>query len=602
MAVADAPNRNHAFAAALFEELARSRIRDVCLCPGSRSTPLAVATATTPELHCWTHIDERAAAFFALGLSKAKRAPVALICTSGTAAANFLPAVVEAHHAKVPLLVLTADRPPELRDWGAGQTIEQLKLYGSHTRWFAEVAIPEEAGDALRYARSLAVRAVSEATGRPAGPVHLNLPFREPLEPVVVPSEMPADLTRRDPLAANGRIGRVYANVAQGALVPDVDTVAALARLVCDHPRGVVACGPLDDRRGVVEAIANFSREAGWPILADAASQLRRGPHAADAPIVANADLLLRDETFARSHAPHVVLRIGAPPTSKALRLWTERHTPEHVVLIDPDGGWNDPSHLASSVIRVEPATLLDAVCNALPARARRDRGIWLREFAEADARAESAVRRCLADEEALLEPRAVRELSDALPDDTVLYVSNSMPVRDLDTFLAISARKLRILCNRGANGIDGMVSSALGAAAAECGHVVLLTGDLAFLHDLTGLVAGCRHGLRATVVVFNNDGGGIFSYLPIAAYGEAVRFEQNFRTPMGIDFGPAAQSFGAAFTRVGSWEHFRAALKESLRAPVVSVIEVPVDRDRSVAHHRDVQRAVADALGDNAP
>jgi 2-succinyl-5-enolpyruvyl-6-hydroxy-3-cyclohexene-1-carboxylate synthase len=596
-AVADAPNRSHAFATALFEELARAGVRDVCLCPGSRSTPLAVATAQQPALRCWTHVDERSAGFFALGLAKAKRAPVALVCTSGTAAANFLPAVVEAHYARVPLLLLTADRPPELREWGAGQTIDQTNLYGRHVRWESEVALPEASGGGLRYARALACRAVETARGRPAGPVHLNLPFREPLEPIRVPGDVAPDLAERDPLAAAGRPGRAFAAVALPELAPGAETIDAVAELVRRHPRGVIACGPLDADTELAAAVARLGRAAGWPILADPTSQLRRGAHVADAPVIATSDLFLREEAFAARRKPDVILRIGATPTSKALRSWTLRHAPEHLLLVDPDGAWNDPCHLASQVLRVDPAALCAAVCDGLAEGDAAPRGAWLADFAAADRRTSAAVERCLAEEESLLEPRAVRELDKALPDGSLLYVSNSLPVRDLDAFLPASTRPLRVLSNRGANGIDGMVSSALGAAAADCGRVVLLTGDLAFAHDLGGLLAARRHGLRATIVLLNNDGGGIFSFLPIAAYGDAVRFEENFRMPLGVDFAPAAQSFGVHFTRAVSWEHFRAAVKESASAASTSVIEVPVDRDRSVAHRREIQRAVREAL-----
>jgi 2-succinyl-5-enolpyruvyl-6-hydroxy-3-cyclohexene-1-carboxylate synthase len=292
-----------------------------------------------------------------------------------------------------------------------------------------------------------------------------------------------------------------------------------------------------------------------------------------------------------------VIVHIGATPTSKALRLWTLRHAPEHLVLVDPDGAWNDPSHLASQVLRVDPAALCDAVCEGLAKSSAPPRSGWLEDFAAADRQTAAAVEHCLSEEESLFEPRAVRELAQALPDGSLLYVSNSMPVRDLDAFLPASPRPLRVLCNRGASGIDGMTSSALGAAAADRGHVVLLTGDLAFAHDLGGLLAARRHGLRATIVLLNNDGGGIFSFLPIAAYGDAVHFEENFRMPLGVDFAPAAESFGVRFTRIGSWEHFRAAVKESASGAGTSVVEVPVDRDRSLAHRGEIQRAVGEAL-----
>ena len=596
-AVAAAPNRSYAFTTAFFEELARAGVRDVCLCPGSRSTPLAVATAQQPELRCWTHIDERSAAFFALGLAKARRAPVALVCTSGTAAANFLPAVVEAHYAAVPLLLLTADRPPELRDRGAGQTIDQLHLYGRHVRWFAEAALPSADGEMLRYARALASRIVGVAKRRPAGPVHLNLPFRKPLEPQSVPGDVAPDLRERDPLAAVGRDEGPFTDVIEPLAVPPPAAVASIAELMRAHRRGVIACGPIDAQPGLAAAVSGLARRTGWPVLAEPTAQLRCGPHTADAAIIATSDLFLRDETFAADHAPDVVLRIGATPTSTSQRRWIERHAPPHLLLIDPEHAWNDPSQLASQVLAVDPTRFCLDVSGELDSGRIAAGNPWLEAFVDADRRASAAIEAVLAGDDGLLEPRAVREIAAALPDDALLYVSNSMPVRDLDAFLPVSTRPLRVLCNRGANGIDGMISSALGAAAANCGHVVLLTGDLAFAHDLGGLMAARRHGLSATMVVFNNDGGGIFSYLPIAEYADEVDFEANFRTPLGIDFEPATATFGVHFTRVASWAHFRAALKESADTAATSVIEVPIDRDRSVSHHRAIESAVGAAI-----
>ncbi|UCE84927.1 MAG: 2-succinyl-5-enolpyruvyl-6-hydroxy-3-cyclohexene-1-carboxylic-acid synthase, partial [Deltaproteobacteria bacterium] len=370
----------------------------------------------------------------------------------------------------------------------------------------------------------------------------------------------------------------------------------ALARA---HPRGVIACGPLDSTPDLAEAILELAAAARWPVLAEPTSQLRCGSHADGALVVSHADALLRDAAFAAAHAPDVVLRFGSAPTSKALRLWLERHAPPHVLLVDPDGGARDPSHLASEVLRLDPAPLCSRLARAVAgARSKPADARWLRAFEDAERRAAAAVERCLAADDALLEPRVIRELGAALPDGALLYVSNSMPVRDLDGFLPRSPRRLRVLCNRGANGIDGMVSSALGAAAAHDGPSVLLTGDLALLHDLGGLYAARRHALALTLVVLNNDGGGIFSYLPIAAHGDAVDFEANFRTPHGLDFAPACRTFGVRHTRVGSWEHLRFALKESLGSGCSSLIEVPIDRDRSLAHHRAIERAVADALG----
>ncbi len=595
--VAAAPDAREAFVAAFFDELQRSGVDHVCVSPGSRSTPLAVAAARCSGLRCWSHLDERSAGFFALGLARASAAPVALVCTSGTAAANYLPAVVEAHYARVPLLVLTADRPPELREWGAGQTIDQLALYGRHVRRFVELPVPEPGPGPLRYARSLACRAVAEAMGPPAGPVHLNWPLREPLEPVS-DRHGAVDFAAGDTLAGVGRPSRPYAEVRIATPRVSEEQRSELVALVRGHERGVVVCGPAPPVPGLAQAVAELARKAGWPMLADATSQLRRGPHCANGPVIAHADLLLRDAEFAAGHAPEVVLRVGDTPVSKAQRLWLEAAPPKHLLLVDPDGGWNEPSHLASGVLRVDPLTLCRDLARELGEPRESE---WLRSMLAADRIVGRAVTRAISAESALLEPRAVQELARLLPDVALLYVSNSMPVRDLDAFLPACERPLTVLCNRGANGIDGVLSSALGAAAAGRGPVVLLTGDLAFLHDLGGLLAAKRHDLSLTIVLLNNDGGGIFSFLPIAEYGEAVDFEDLFRVSHGLDFSHAAALFGMDYSRVQSWPEFRAAVERSMASVRTSLIELPVERDANVQHFRELVRVASLALSSGA-
>jgi 2-succinyl-5-enolpyruvyl-6-hydroxy-3-cyclohexene-1-carboxylate synthase len=580
-------NASHRFAAALLDELARAGVREVCICPGSRSTALAMAAAEHASLRCWSQIDERSAGFFALGAAKATRAPTALICTSGTAAANFYPAVIEAYHAHVPLIVLTADRPPELREWGAGQTIDQVRLYGTHVRWFAEAAVPDGGPGMHGYARELGCRAVAEASGPPAGPVHLNLPFRDPLTPSPTEDESVVDTAGRD--------NRSYTRVCRSAHTPKDADLDRLAEIVNSCERGVIACGPMDAEPELCAAIADLASALRWPILADPTSQLRSGAHNRGAPVLGNSDLFLRDERVARTLEPEVVLLFGGTPVSKSQRLWLEGHEPDHFILVNPDAGWSDPAHLASELFRVDPLALCEALTRRVSPSKRESR--WLERVLHAEACTVGAVERLVFEEDDLFEPRAIRELAEALPDGAIIYVSNSMPVRDLDAFLPVSTRPLRVLANRGANGIDGMISSALGAAASQPQPVVLLTGDLALLHDVGALQAARRHSLNLSVVVFDNDGGGIFSYLPIADRAKPEVFETHFRTPHGADLGGIVSGFGAEFARISSWEHFRASLKSALTAPGVSVIEIPVDRDRSVAHHREIDRRVGQAL-----
>jgi 2-succinyl-5-enolpyruvyl-6-hydroxy-3-cyclohexene-1-carboxylate synthase len=593
---APAANRNYAFAAALFEELAASGIRHACVCPGSRSAPLAVSAARTKSLRVWVHLDERSAAFFALGLARAERAPVALLCTSGTAAANFLPAVVEAYQGRVPLLVLTADRPLELRGWGAAQTIDQVALFGGHVRWFSEASPPPAAGGDLGHVRALACRAVAAAAGPPRGPVHLNLPFREPLDPSPDLEEGARASSERAPHAAGSA---PYTASWRSAPAPTPELISHLIEAILSTRRGVIACGPGDGDPDLPAALVRLGRTAGWPVLAEATSQVRCGPHTRDAPVLGCFDALLRDRGFARSHPPQMVIRVGAPLTSKAFHQWLELHPGVRLVLLDPEQTWSDPQHLASQVIEADPTPL----CEALERQLRR-RSVppgcpdWLAEWHTAESRARRVIEDKMEPPSPLLAPRVVATLGEALPDGATLFVSNSMAVRDLDAFLPVSTRRLRVLANKGANGIDGIVSSALGAAAALAGPLVLLSGDLAFLHDVGGLFAARQHEIRATLVVVNDDGGGIFSLLPIAAHGKEVEFERLFTVPHGLDLAAVSGAYGLEHQRVTTAEELRGALGRSLASPNTQVIEVAVDRGQNLALHREIQQQIGRSLG----
>jgi 2-succinyl-5-enolpyruvyl-6-hydroxy-3-cyclohexene-1-carboxylate synthase len=576
---------------AFFDALASAGVRHVCISPGSRSTPLAVSAALLEErgrLRTWVHLDERSAGFFGLGMAKMLREPVALVCTSGTAAANYLPAIVEARYAGVPLVVLTADRPPELRDRGAGQTIEQAGLYGANVRWFHELAVPDPGGPLPRHARSLAARAAAEARGRPRGAVHLNWPLREPLDP---PAEI-EDLVERA-CAAPG----VGVALRPAARAPDDESVEWLATLARERERGLIACGPHDEDDELAGAVRELARLAGWPLLAEPTSGARCG----EGPVFGRSDLFLRDERFAAAHRPEVVVRIGRSPTSKAQRLWLEAAPPDELVLVDPDRAWNDAGALASRWLEADPLQLCRAACDRLSGSSPR-RGAWLERFEAAERAVDEAIAELLDGDKRLLAPRAVRELAAGLPDDAWLYVSNSMAVRDIDAFWPVERAELtrRVLSSRGASGIDGVTSSALGAAAASGRHGVLLTGDVAFLHDVGGLLAARRYELPITIVVLDDDGGGIFSYLPIAAHGDAAHFEALFRTPHGVDLATAAGLGSAHFARLDAADGvdaFRSALAESFHRGGLSVLAVTLDAEANLAQHRAIEAAVAQRL-----
>jgi 2-succinyl-5-enolpyruvyl-6-hydroxy-3-cyclohexene-1-carboxylate synthase len=572
---------------AFIDELARSGVRHVCFAPGSRSAPLALLLAEHPAFKLWRHLDERSAAFFALGIGKTTGQPAVLLCTSGTAAAEFLPASVEAHLARVPLLVLTADRPPELRDFGAPQTIDQIKLYGPYAKWFVEMALPEATADVLRYARTVACRAVALTHSAPAGVVHLNFPFREPL----VPQPIEISYADDDREAFAGRAdGRPYAAVSVGPRAPASDAIELLAAQLAHVERGLVIAGPQADP-DFPAAVATLGAALNYPILADPLSQVRCGPHDRANGIDAY-DAFLRDAAIVEQLAPDLILRFGAMPTSKPVWLYLQHFPHARQIVID-DGGWPDPARLAADVIHADATKFCEALTPILPHSQTSSH--WLNLWRDVSLHARRAIAAQLEGDDAFFEGRVFAELADCLPERASVWLSSSMPVRDADTFFPSDDRAIRFLANRGANGIDGVVSSALGAAAVSDEPVVLVIGDIAFYHDLNGLLAAKQYRLNATIILINNDGGGIFSFLPQAAHPE--HFEQLFGTPHGLDFRHAAALYGVAFHRAESWDDFRARVSASVRGEGLAIVEIRTERQSNVTRHRQIWAAVSEAL-----
>lgn len=587
-----------AYIGAFVDELVRAGLRHVCIAPGSRSAPLAITIARHSGLKTWMHVDERSAAFFALGMARVLRAPVALLCTSGTAAANFFPAVIEARRAGVPLLVLTADRPPDLRDVGAAQTIDQNRLYGDHAKWFVDVALPEATPEMLRYARTLAGRATAMAAAAPAGPVHLNFPFREPLVPVAI--EPPAAMSPADALAWNGRPdGAPWVEVADAPPTASADTARHIARLLRAARRPLFVCGPQFDP-SLAAPLATLARESGAPLIADPLSQLRWGTHDRSA-VIDRYDAALRHEPTAASLAPDLVLRFSGVPTSKALLQFLQRHATARQIVIDP-ARWPDPTLLAAQVVHADPRVLCELLMPVLAASPATGAGSdWLAAWQRVNAAASRALANHLAALDEPFEGRALAEVVALLPDGATLMVSSSMPVRDLDAFAGGDQRSLRILANRGANGIDGVVSTALGAAAAlrdeGGGPLVLVIGDLAFYHDMNGLLAAKLHALDTSIVILNNDGGGIFSFLPQADH--PAHFEQLFGTPHGLEFAPAARLYGAQYRCADSWTALREGVAAGIAGRGLHIVEMRSDRARNVTLHRQAWASVAAALAE---
>jgi len=585
-------NATYAYVGALIDEVVRSGVGHLCLCPGSRSTPIAICAARHPGMRVWTLIDERSAAFFGLGLAKAIRAPVAMLSTSGTAAANFFPAVIEARYGRTPLVVLTADRPHELRDTGANQTIDQIRLYGAHVKWFVDMALPEASDAALRVVRAIACQAVAAALDGPPGPVHLNVPLREPLVPSPRPGELPP-VGERHREAWEGRdAGRPYVATGRAPRTPSLEAARALARDLRSAPHGVVICGPQDDP-AFPDAVTKLAAAFQFPVLADPLSQVRCGPHNRSFVIDAY-DAMLRVPAIAGGLAPDVIVRFGGTPASRPLADYLTRHGGARQVVVDESPMWTDPPRLAAEVVQANARLTCEAVLAATPVGVARD-SEWASRWQRLSARATQAIRDRLAPLAEPFEGKVFARLSEALPDGATLYVGNSMAVRDLESFFSGTSRRLRFAGNRGASGIDGVVSSALGFAAAGGGPVVLVLGDLAFYHDMNGLLAAKLHRLEATILVLNNDGGGIFSFMPQAAYPEY--FQQLFGTPIGLDFHHAADMYDASFARVDAWASFDDAIGRGVASHGLSIVEMRTDRARNVDLHRQVWAAVNEAL-----
>jgi 2-succinyl-5-enolpyruvyl-6-hydroxy-3-cyclohexene-1-carboxylate synthase len=591
----------YALLAAFVDELARCGMRAACTSPGSRCAPLVLTLAREQRLRCFSHVDERCAGFFALGLAKASGLPVAVACTSGTAAAELLPAAIEAREARVPLLLLTADRPPELRENGAGQAIDQLKLYGDAAKWFFEVGVQEASAERLRWMRTLACRAYWTAVeGRP-GVVHLNFPLREPL---VSDDELPPDGTARP----NGMPYVHRSPAPRGSAA----AASALGALVAGARRGILVAGRHERSTPLGQAAAAFAAAAGWPLLADPLSGARRGDAA-----VAHYDALLRDEDFLAGVTPDLVLRVGDLPVSKPLRSWLGGLHGVRQIALDPEAAWQDPAAVISDSLALEPAAALTRLAGSLAEPSAPADGVeddWLALWRSADERAAEAILGELGHHE-ISEPAVASELGVLLPEEATLFVASSMPVRDIETFWPVRRDPPRVLCNRGANGIDGTISSALGAAADASGPVVLLIGDVALAHDIGGLLAMRRLGLKLTIVLLDNGGGGIFDFLaisssrsarapeperrgPVADESQEDIYTHHVATPTGLDFAAVAALYGLSHERVEDVFAFRAALEGSLDGVrESSIIEVRGEREANVRLHRRVWEAVSRSL-----
>jgi len=564
------PNRNTLWADTLVEELAASGIDAVCLAPGSRSTPLTVAFSRHPEIATFSHLDERSAAFFALGRARQTGRPTPVVCTSGTAAANFHPAILEASESRVPMTVITADRPPELHDSGANQTIDQQKLYGDAVRWYRQ--LPEPAADPrkLRSLRVTAARALSESTGTPAGPVHLNTPFEKPLEPTPVAGDVPPEFAENAPLAADGHTGPLV-GVTQGTVRLDDRECREIVDRLDDADQGLIICGPANEPTPSPEALSDLVTATGFPVLADPLSGHRFGPHTEELPVCGGYDSYLDGREWPD---PDVVLRFGASPTSKVLRKYLASVTASQFV-VDPAGGWREAEFTATDLVVVDPTAFARQVASAEPSPAMDS---YRKRFETAERQYWNLVRSECKTE--FFEGAVLQTVARHAPANATLFVSNSMPVRDLDRFGEPRAVPLTVLGNRGVSGIDGITSTALGAGSATDDPLVLVTGDLAYYHDMNGLLALGRCGVDATIVLVDNDGGGIFHKLPIEEFDPP--FTEQFKTPHGLDFSATEDIYDLEFQSVENRDDFTEAFERATTSEGTQVLSASFDAERS--------------------
>ena len=563
-----------AYIAAFVAELSKSGVKDVVISPGSRSTPMALVMAEHPELRIHVQVDERSASFFALGIAKASSKPVALLCTSGTAAANYYPAVIEASISRVPLIVLTADRPHELRDVGAPQAIDQIHLYGNNVKWFVEMAPPEKTDEMIRYARTFSARAAATASSYPAGPVHLNFPLREPLIPII-----------NEGIFEVGERTSSYVDIQTGHLSLSDELFEKIALDLASYHKGIIVCGQMDNSQFADEVIA-FAEKLKFPVLADPLSQLRSGEH--DGQYIIDAyDAFLRNEDAKEALKPDLIIRFGAMPISKALTIFIKENRTARQIVVDSGGGWREPSMSVSEMLYCDETVFCKKVGKTV--ETVKD-AAYFEQWSEVNAltKEEMAI---VSKVEELSEGKLFHQLAEMLPEGATLFVGNSMPIRDLDSFFLFNNKKIKVMANRGANGIDGIVSTALGAAVISQ-PCYLVLGDLTFYHDLNGLLAAKLYNLNINILLINNNGGGIFSFLPQA--NEPKHFEKLFGTPLDLDFSHVVEMYKGKYDAIKDWADFSDVFIENQSIHGLKVMEIQTMRDRNLKEHRDLWKSVS--------
>lgn len=566
-------NVNSAVGAFVFEVLARLGVEMVVTCPGSRSTPLTFAASRNPRLETVSFLDERSAAFFALGYAKSKRKPVVIVCTSGTAASNFLPAIVEAQISKVPLIVFTADRPFELRNCSEGQVIDQTKLYGNFVNQFFEIGVPENDISYFDYLRQTLIHVVHRLMGVDSGPCHFNFPFREPLAPEEGKSPvMPADQLLK--------LASVMIKLTE-IVKPSLTTDSLLLEKLSSHRKGIIVVGTFEGSISdaqFIKHLAIISDKLGWPILADALNPVRNHSNSFS-HLVTHYDAFLREGQSSKDLIPSAILQIGKLPTSKILRSWIQESGSQRFLFNETYDNI-DPLHGCSIPLLGD----LEFISESLEKYPSDED--WLSRWDQVEMLYEDAISRELDTIASSFEGKISKLLSTELPEGSAIMIANSMSVRYAESYWGKNNSKNRIFFNRGANGIDGTLSTALGLAHNGL-NTFLLTGDLAFLHDTNGLQFANKLKGSLNIILVNNDGGGIFEFLPISKFDS---FENYFATPQTVDYEFLAQAFGVQYCKMNGISDLRLRLKEVANKSI-RIIEIVTDRSLDIVTHKDLNK-----------
>lgn len=564
-------NRNIFWTENFFDRLAGLGVKYICISPGSRNTPLTIAAASNKSFKCFVHIDERSSAFFALGLAEASGQTVVLITTSGTAAAELYPAIIEAYQQRVSLIVCTADRPPELIGRGANQTINQDNIYKNHIRFFKNAGLSSVSVSGIKRIRNLGEIAYRKSK---EGPVHINFPFRKPFEPKSFTDEL--TVGHRDLFHTLKLKEKTFPLKSHN---PDKYLYTEILTLIKNSQRGLIIAGPMSFDNKVKKGVLKLADKLKYPIIADACSQFRFGNKLKN--VIINYETFLRNNEFINLFAPDLILQFGRTPASRAIEIFLAKVKTKRYI-INEHGDIFDPWNSAAGVFKCAPSLFSGMILKDIRISVNPDKSEWLNNFVSADGLSQNQKEKIIYQSPFPNESRIIQETLHNLPDNTHVMISNSMPVRDFDYFADRTNKKIIIHSNRGASGIDGILSTALGIQKAVNKPVVLITGDMAFYYDLNSLLTANKYKIPLVVILINNNGGGIFGMLPIARYGKL--FNEYFISSHNLKFGTIVRSFGGEYKLIKSWKDLNKSLLTALGQKMITVLEIKTNIKNSVS------------------